>query len=211
MYTHPANTMHQPNVGPMLGQRRRRWTNIGPTLGRCIVFAGHYPWIVAQQTQVIHTMMFQCCSSVEDGGPTLKRHWVNASWLLCENLRTNKDPDEQSCWSSVCAETVQRRRRWPGSEPTIARLSWWMRLGARGIWAEQFIWAALLSVRPRFLFLDNPSVGRTQVPSPLLFQYVAHYQPFSSWLNWIVHLWCLHFLCIAVFNWCEIEVELIEM
>ena len=28
-----ANTIHQPNVGPMLGQRRRRWTNIGTTLG----------------------------------------------------------------------------------------------------------------------------------------------------------------------------------
>ena len=36
----PANTRHPHNVGPMLGQRRRRWTNIGPTLGRCLVFAG---------------------------------------------------------------------------------------------------------------------------------------------------------------------------
>ena len=29
----PENTIHQPNVGPMLVERRRRWTNIGPTLG----------------------------------------------------------------------------------------------------------------------------------------------------------------------------------
>ena len=36
----PANTTHLPNVGPMLDQRRRRWANIGPTLGRCVVFAG---------------------------------------------------------------------------------------------------------------------------------------------------------------------------
>ena len=36
----PANTTHRPNAGPMLGQRRRRWANIGPALGRCVVFAG---------------------------------------------------------------------------------------------------------------------------------------------------------------------------
>ena len=29
----PANTINQPNVGPMLAQRRRRWPNIGLTLG----------------------------------------------------------------------------------------------------------------------------------------------------------------------------------
>ena len=35
----PVNTTHLPNVWPMLGQRRRRWANIGQTLGRCVVFA----------------------------------------------------------------------------------------------------------------------------------------------------------------------------
>ena len=35
-----ANTKHQSNDGPMLGQRRRRWLNIGPSLDRCNVFAG---------------------------------------------------------------------------------------------------------------------------------------------------------------------------
>ena len=32
----PANTTHRSN----LDQRRRRWANIGPTLDRCVVFAG---------------------------------------------------------------------------------------------------------------------------------------------------------------------------
>ena len=27
-------------------------------------------------------MLFQCCASVKDGGPTLKQHWANASCLL---------------------------------------------------------------------------------------------------------------------------------
>ena len=31
-----------------------------------------------QQTRGIHPMLFQCWASVEDGGPTLKRHWGNA-------------------------------------------------------------------------------------------------------------------------------------
>ena len=36
----PANTTHLPNVLPMLAHRLRRWSNIGQTLGRCVVFAG---------------------------------------------------------------------------------------------------------------------------------------------------------------------------
>ena len=35
-----VSTRHRPKVGPMLGQRRRRWTSIGQTLRRCLVFAG---------------------------------------------------------------------------------------------------------------------------------------------------------------------------
>ena len=31
------NTIHRPYVGSMLDRRRRRWTNIKPTLGQCIV------------------------------------------------------------------------------------------------------------------------------------------------------------------------------
>ena len=35
---------HRPNVVEMLSRHRGRWANIGPTLGRCVVFAGslHY-------------------------------------------------------------------------------------------------------------------------------------------------------------------------
>ena len=35
----PANTIYRSNVGPMLVQRER-WASIGPTLDRCVVFAG---------------------------------------------------------------------------------------------------------------------------------------------------------------------------
>ena len=49
---YPANTTHLPNVWPMLGQRRRRWANIGQILGRCSVFAGYAPlrrWSVGRE------------------------------------------------------------------------------------------------------------------------------------------------------------------
>ena len=36
----PANRTHRPDVRPMLGRRRRRRAAIGPTSGRCVVFAG---------------------------------------------------------------------------------------------------------------------------------------------------------------------------
>ena len=44
-YAIPANKKHRPNVGATLGQRRRRWTSIGSTLGRCLAFAG---WVGAR-------------------------------------------------------------------------------------------------------------------------------------------------------------------
>ena len=35
----PTNTRRSPNVGTMLDQRRRRWSNIVPTLGERLLFA----------------------------------------------------------------------------------------------------------------------------------------------------------------------------
>ena len=35
LWSHPHN--HSPNVGVMLGRRRRRWANITATLGQCFI------------------------------------------------------------------------------------------------------------------------------------------------------------------------------
>ena len=48
-----ANTSHWPNVGLMLVQRRRRWTNINPTLGQYLVFAGRQLHIFFTSYEVI--------------------------------------------------------------------------------------------------------------------------------------------------------------
>ena len=59
----PVNTIHQPNVGSMLGQRRRRWPNIEPTLDQCIVLIGlvllYFYFIIITQFIVEHNM-FSC-------------------------------------------------------------------------------------------------------------------------------------------------------
>ena len=34
-----ANMIHLPNAGFMLGHRRRRWPNVKPALGKCLMFA----------------------------------------------------------------------------------------------------------------------------------------------------------------------------
>ena len=36
----------------------------------------------SEQTRDNHPILFQCWSSVEDCGPTLKQHWVNSMCLL---------------------------------------------------------------------------------------------------------------------------------
>ena len=68
----------QPIVVPMTVNRIRRWPTIDTELGVCPVFAQ----TATQQTRGIRPMLFQCWASVEDVGPTLKQHWVNASCLL---------------------------------------------------------------------------------------------------------------------------------
>ena len=54
----------------------------------CIT-SSNYFWLT-KQTRGIHSMLFQCWASVEDAGPTLKRHWVNASCLLgCDSKNSS--------------------------------------------------------------------------------------------------------------------------
>ena len=47
-----------------------------------ILFEHNLAHIMSQQKRYIDSMLFQCWTSVADGGPTLKRHWVNISCLL---------------------------------------------------------------------------------------------------------------------------------
>ena len=56
-----------------------------------------------QQTRGIHPMLFQCWASVEDAGPTLKQHWVDAP----------------ACW----AKYPVIAKLWLNAGPTSATLS----------------------------------------------------------------------------------------
>ena len=61
----------------MLGQRRRRWTNIKTTLVPCLVFSG-----ATQQKPVIGSMLVLCWVSLV-GGPTSSRHWAEQFAFSC--------------------------------------------------------------------------------------------------------------------------------
>ena len=56
MYDTTTSAKHLPNVEPMLGQCLRRWPNIGPTLGRRIVFAG-----TLLQVNGVKSIEWWCC------------------------------------------------------------------------------------------------------------------------------------------------------
>ena len=75
----PGNRTHLPNVWPMLGQRRRRWANIGQTLGRCVVFAGVAPKIDSKY--FAHFEIIKHKSSNQEAHK-LKFYQVSNYWFL---------------------------------------------------------------------------------------------------------------------------------
>ena len=89
----PANTTHPPNVGSMLARRLRRRSNIDPTLGRCVLFAGnlhdrttiaHILWYVVVQGQDL-CICRSCINSGSDLPSNIWRHFG-------QNLRARSSP-----------------------------------------------------------------------------------------------------------------------
>ena len=64
----PKNKKRLLNVVLILGQRRRRWANINPTFGQCLVFAGNY----SNQKQETFT---QCCVNIGSTSQTVGQHY----------------------------------------------------------------------------------------------------------------------------------------
>ena len=79
-----------PNAGLMLVQRRRRWNNIKPALGQCVVLVGMWLLIRVSETLRANTrqwhMLVERSANVRDGGPTLNKHCVNPLCLLDNHL-----------------------------------------------------------------------------------------------------------------------------
>ena len=79
----PANTRRGTNAVLLLGQRRRRWTNIKTVLIQRFVFAR-----LQQETRGVKSILLLCWASVIDGGLTIKQQWSSASCLLdCSKKR----------------------------------------------------------------------------------------------------------------------------
>ena len=60
----------------MLGRRRRRWTNIEPTLGERFVFG-----ILSDATQITPILRCYNRASVADGNPASNQHRVNVLYI----------------------------------------------------------------------------------------------------------------------------------
>ena len=78
----------------MPGQHSRRWPRFKPQLVRRLVVLQktiHDSLCLLVATEEsIHTMLCQCWASVEDGGPTLKQHWGNASCFWGSSVPRHK-------------------------------------------------------------------------------------------------------------------------
>ena len=62
-------------------------------------------------------MLFKCCANVEDGGPALEQHWVNASCLLSfgDSWSANS-----SHWHNVSLMVAHRLQHWADISPALA-------------------------------------------------------------------------------------------
>ena len=94
LYCPPPAPPYSPNVGLLLAHRLRRWPNNNPTLGECLVFAGHPPNTPTR-------CRFHDESRVRMAVwryPANTKHWTNVRLLL-----------------------GRRRRRWPNINPTLGQ------------------------------------------------------------------------------------------
>ena len=94
----PANRKLWPNVGSMLGQRRRRWLNIEPTLGQCLIFVGKWR----------DGKLGQCWPNVKSAGPSSNQAFYLMWAALASIISTSKHDTLIQCWLTL----GQRRRRW---------------------------------------------------------------------------------------------------
>ena len=127
MYHHPANTTLC--GGLMLGQRRRRWSNIKPPQSQCVFFVGH--------RYINHV----CRRRINDGSMsrTLSLHWagfVNASdvynWAILLGYIWKKTSSFIRLLQHHCVLWGCIHRRWNGpsvcekSERFWMGNSWWI-------------------------------------------------------------------------------------
>ena len=133
----PADTTHWPNVGSLLGQRRRRWANNYPTLGQCLVFSGipnYQPQRSSLHTWDVNPMPVYWWAAVCDVGPTLNPHkvqyftvvpppptWVSRRWQLL--VRGNSIPANSRHSPNDVSMLGQHRRRVEDGGPALKQTS----------------------------------------------------------------------------------------
>ena len=97
--TLPNNTSHSPDAVLMLGQRRRRWTNIETELGECLVFAA----CVLGSIFHTHKLPYSC------------QHDSYTRLWCCLVVRVS-EPIWAGKLSSLCSHWAQHLRIWDDDE-----------------------------------------------------------------------------------------------
>ena len=100
----PANTRIT-NAVLILGQRRRRWTNIKPVMGRSPMYLYSIAYYMASITRPYlkiynyDAMLALCWTSVVSGLPTLSQHLIDVSFSFFMEvtlIRESSQPDQST-------------------------------------------------------------------------------------------------------------------
>ena len=77
-----SDTIHWTNIGLMLGQRRRRWLNIKPVFGQCILFAGILSPARLTAFPTKHIPSYTAGTMVGE----CRARWANIKSILCHSV-----------------------------------------------------------------------------------------------------------------------------
>ena len=78
----PENTTHLVTIWPILGQRRRRWANIGQTLVRCVVYL-LLGYMYSMDTLHVNNRIRS--KGLRNTNESLDQYWLNVG-LACKML-----------------------------------------------------------------------------------------------------------------------------
>ena len=123
----PIKTRHWPSAVLMLVQYLRRWPNINPALGQCLLFTGKS---VSIRPPNKHGSLTTCWFKAGSSSTTLAQHWTSTWWmfrvywellpcylsapvtdadLLCERIRTIRTLSIWGSWREGEPGEVRRR------------------------------------------------------------------------------------------------------
>ena len=100
-----------------------------------------------QQARDVEPLLFKCWANVEDGGSTLKQHWLNVSCLLSQPLRLHF---RRGTGSNRCQITMKLAGHWHWQSVGRHTLDSGGKEGAQGVRLHKFFLTNLGQFRELF-------------------------------------------------------------